>query len=314
MTTISSALIIAGNDIRLIFREKNFLIIILIFILMSALSSYIGWASQHILHLVYNSSAAQLLTAGKTVPPFPLTDLSPLYLMKNMIIYVVLIGALLAIIIGHTLSTNDRKAGVTKIIFSKPVTRSSFYLGKIIASSAILLFALGVSMVVSLITIIVISPIHMSTFLDICIFYTSSFLYLAGFSYLAIACGFLTDSSTKGILLPLLFWIVIIFVIPELGSALYPTSSLNPVLPSVTTLDSPILTTIHSFIYPFSISEQYKDFTSGILGVQRAIPASNIVGFPSWLHLVILIFWFIYTLEYLFGEVRGFNAAEGYYE
>lgn len=281
---------------------------------MSALSSYIGWSSQHILHQVYGLSVVQLLTIGKTAPTFPLADLSPLYLMKNMIIYVVLIGALLAIVIGHTLSTNDRMAGATKIIFSKPVTRRSFFFGKIFASSAILFFALGISMIVSILMMQVITPVNAGTFLDICIFYAISFLYLAGFSYLAITFGFLTDSSTKGILIPLLFWIVIIFVLPELGSALYPTSSLNPVLPSVNTLDSPILTTIHSFIYPLSVSEQYKEFTAGVLGVQSAAPASNIAGFLSGFHLIILILWFILTLGCSFGAIRRFNASMGDYE
>lgn len=303
--------IMAAKDIRLLLKENTFLIIISIFIIMSILSTYIGWSSQNILRQVYDAASKEIIQEGKPVPPFPLSQNSPLYVMKNMIIYIVLIGALLSIIIGHIVSINDRRAGTSRILFSKPFSKKQFLSGKILAASKILFFVLFLSMIISVISVALLSSISLDTFFAICIFYASSFLYLAGFAYFGIFFGIKTNNSTQAILLPLILWIIIIFVLPEFGSALYPTSSLNPVLPNVNLLDSPTLKTIHSIVYPFSISEQYKEFEASSMGIKSDITETNIQSYSQGIHLLILFAWFFISLALSYYAAETFNAAEG---
>jgi hypothetical protein len=118
------------------------------------------------------------------------------------------------------------------------------------------------------------------------------------------------DTSTKAIVLPLLIWIVITFMLPELGSALYPTSSLNPVLPATTVLGSPVLQTIHSVIYPFSISEHYKDFSATTLGLSNTSETSIII-YPQEIHLLILFVWLFLAVGLSYYAVKKFDAAQG---
>jgi hypothetical protein len=66
-------------------------------------------------------------------------------------------------------------------------------------------------------------------------------------------------------LLSLTIWIIITFVLPDLTSALYPTASLNPVLPATQVLSSPVLDIIHNIFYPFSISQHYKELSNHLI-------------------------------------------------
>jgi ABC-type transport system involved in multi-copper enzyme maturation permease subunit len=99
-------------------------------------------------------------------------------------------------------------------------------------------------------------------------------------------------------------------MLPELGSALSPTSSLNPVLPTTTLLGSSVLQTIHSVIYPFSISEHYKEFSANALGLTSTSETSTIV-YPQEIHLTILFVWLILAVGLSYYVMKKFDATQG---
>jgi len=308
---LDSENILAKKDRRLLFKDNTFLIILAIFILMTIASTYIGWSSEHTITRVYDETAKELLAAGKPVPSSPFVSTPPLAIIQNMIIYVILIGALLSITLGHIISINDRKAGVTRILFSKPFSKKTFFLGKILSSLQILLIVLLFSFIVSIISILILGSFSIQSFTGLLIFYIGSFIYLAGFTFLGLFFGLKTKNSTQAILIPLLIWIVITFALPELGSALYPTSSLNPILPQTNILDSPILSTMHNIIYPFSISEQYKEFSSNALGLTSNALPTNITPYSQEVHLLLLSLWFLLILGLVAYAVKKYDASEG---
>jgi ABC-type transport system involved in multi-copper enzyme maturation permease subunit len=119
---------------------------------MSLASTYIGWSAQHAVTSIYSASAMQLQSEGSPVPPSPFADLPHLFLLKNMIIYVVLIGALLAINIGHSAGMRERKAGVVKILFSRPVQKRDFIIGKILGISLVLMAIMILAAIVSIVS------------------------------------------------------------------------------------------------------------------------------------------------------------------
>ncbi len=299
------------KDSKLLFRENTFLVILAIFVLMSIASSYIGWSSQHTITKVYDATASELSSLGKPVPPSPFLSTPQLAIIKNMIIYVVLIGALLAITLGHTIAINDRKAGVTRILFSKPFSRKDFLLGKVYSVIYMLLIALFSSLVISMISLSILGSFSIQSLGELILFYLGSLVYLAGFAFLGLFFGLKTNSSTKAILIPLLLWIVITFALPELGSALYPTSSLNPVLPQTNLLESPVLSTMHNLVYPVSVSEQYKDFSSKSLGLTTNTLPTNTQPYSQTLNFLILILWFCTTLGLASYAAIRFDASEG---
>jgi len=307
---MNKSIIIANNDLKYLFREKTFFLILSIFIVMTLTSTYIGWSSQHTVQKVYDATAKQMLSEGTIPPPSPFTDIPPLDIVKNMIIYVVMIGSLLAITTGHVIGIRDRKAGVVRILFSKPIKKENFLLGKILAILFMLLMLMVASIIISIFSVSLLSHLTFVLFIKILGFYFLSFAYLSGFALLGLGFALMEKNSAVALLIPLILWIVITFALPELSSALYPTSSLNPVLPQTDVLASPVLAAIHSIFYPFSISEHYKLLASIILGLQQThnMGAAN---YSPPTHVVILVIWSIISAVADVYSVLRFDTSQG---
>jgi ABC-type transport system involved in multi-copper enzyme maturation permease subunit len=301
---------VAKNDIQHLLREKTFFLILIVFILISLASTYIGWASQHTVESVYQESAITLQLLGKTVPLSPFSNLPPLEIVKNMIIYIVLIGSLLAITIGHSIGTKDQKAGVVRILFSKPLTKKEFLIGKALSLGLILLAILTVSLTISAVSVGILSQMSVVLLMQLIGFYAISFFYTLGFGFLGLGFGLMKRNSAVALLSPIIIWVIITFALPEMSSALYPTGSLNPVLPQTDVLNSPVLSTVHNIFYPFSISEHYRVFASGLLNLQEA--SENVyVSYSPTFCIFILVTWVIVTSGVLIYSMSKFDVSRG---
>ena len=113
-----------------------------------------------------------------------------------------------------------------------------------------------------------------------------------GFALLAMVFAMYIKDSASALLYALFIWIIITFALPELGSALFPTSSLNPVLPPTDFLQSSTLIYIHKAVYPFSVSEHFKEISSVILGIKTEPTAVSVYKvYSATINFLILIFW-----------------------
>jgi ABC-type transport system involved in multi-copper enzyme maturation permease subunit len=301
---------IAKNEIQHLFRERTFFLILTVFILISLASTYIGWASQHTVESVYQESVITLESIGKTAPPSPFSNLPPLEIVKNMIIYVVLIGSLLAITVGHSIGTKDQRAGVVRILFSKPLTKKEFLLGKALSLGLVLLAVLTVSLIISTVSVAILSQLSFVLLLQLIGFYAVSYFYMLGFGFLGLGFGLMKRNSAIALLTPIIIWVIITFALPEMSSALYPTSSLNPVLPQTEILNSPVLSAIHNIFYPFSVSEHYRVLSYGILNLQET--AGTIYSnYSPMICAFILAAWVIITSGVLTYSMSKFEISRG---
>lgn len=301
---------IAKNEIQHLLRERTFFLILIVFILISLASTYIGWASQHTVENVYQESVMTLESIGKTVPPSPFSNLPPLEIVKNMIIYVILIGSLLAITIGHSIGTKDQRAGVVRILFSKPLTKKQYLIGKALSLGSVLFAILTVSLIISVVSVAILSQLSLILLLRLIGFYAISFFYMLGFGFLGLGFGLMKKNSAIALLTPIIIWVIITFALPEMSSALYPTSSLNPVLPQTDILNSPILSAIHNIFYPFSISEHYRVLSSEILNLQKAT-GTIYTSYSPLVCAFILAAWVVVTSGVLTYAMSQFDISRG---
>jgi len=306
-----SCYIVARQEIRTTMKEKTFILLLVIFMGMTLASTYIGWSSSHTIQSVYNSTVAFLQEQGKAIPPQPFESASHLSLMKNMIIYIVLIGALLAITVGYLMGIRDRRAGVTRIIFSRNITKRQFLLGKVLAILFVLGSMLLIASIVSTISSMLLSRITFADVMRIAGFYGFSLVYLAAFSFLGLSFALTRNTSTIALLSPIIIWLAITFVLPELTSALYPTASLNPILPQTDVLQSTALNAIHTAVYPLSISEQFKVVTGNILMLPYQPVVTRNFDYPFWLGYISVPIWAVVCLAVSLIAVGKFKQSQG---
>ncbi len=263
---MSSTAVIARQHLRLLSRSHTFLLMLVVLLGMTALSGFIGWSSHATILRVYDETVRTLTAAGKPVPPNPFAYKPRLSLLNNMIIYVPLIGALLAIVIGSMSITGDRQAGVTRVIFSRPVRRSSYFWGKVAGSAVAGTVIMAACLLLSVIGLTLINQglPTASELLRLTLFYALSGLYLLLFALIGLVAALLTRSQSLGLFAAVAVWALITFATPQFTSGLRPVASLNPVTDPVAVSHSGFFRAT-SKAKPIAVNEQYKALSTRLL-------------------------------------------------
>ncbi|MEO7430007.1 MAG: ABC transporter permease subunit [Acidimicrobiales bacterium] len=256
---------VARQQLLSLRRQRVFLALLATLLTMTGLAGVIGWSSHHTILRVYNQATALLAAEGKPGPPNPF-DLKPtLSLLSNMSIYIPLIGALLALVIGHLAMADDETTGIGRLIFSRPVRRSSYVAGKAIAAAAALAIAMAACTVVSSAALVIVNhAVPTGGELGrLALFYGLSWLYLLGFALVGMVTVLTTPRRSLALLAAMGVWLVLTFALPQFTSGLHPVASLNPIVDPVSTSQPFFRLTAKA--RPISITEQYKHAAAQIL-------------------------------------------------
>jgi ABC-type transport system involved in multi-copper enzyme maturation permease subunit len=301
--------IIAKNEFKTLFKENTFTVLLIIFILMTIFSTYIGWSAKNTIINVYQETVKEISLKGiKEIPPNPFTGTPDLSILKNMIVYVFLIGSLLALVIGNNAFIRDRRSGVLRIIFSKFISKQTYIFGKIVGIFETLLFVIFISFLLSLFSTVLISG-HFLTPIEILKlsgFYAISLVYLLIFSMVGLYFAINSDGESIALLIPVIIWVIITFVMPQITSSLVPTALLNPTNIQAVTPHSNYFHILQIVIRPFSISESYKEISDILLETNSGINAISILQ-TKFQNAVGLIIMFSYLGISMFGSIYAIN-------
>jgi ABC-type transport system involved in multi-copper enzyme maturation permease subunit len=279
--------IIAAHQVRILLRERVFLAILAALLLMTVLAGVIGWSSHNTITKVYDESTALLASEGKSAPPDPFEFKPRLALLSNMTIYILLIGALLAIVVGHLAIVGDRVSGANRLIFSRPMRRSVYLCGKLAGIGVALAAILTLSLVLSVISLTIVNS-SFPTAAEIgrlALFYGLSLVYMLLFALVGVTTALLVEGRSLALLVALGVWMIVTFMVPQFTSGLRPTASLNPVVDPVSTSQRFFEITSHA--RAFSISERYREASTSIL--QTAPGRTNTDNLDAALMLTVLL-------------------------
>lgn len=306
---------IALNELRLISREKTFLILLIVFLLMTFFSAYIGWSTQTIVTQVYHTATLLLKHAGTMhTPPNPFIQIPPLSIFKNMIIYIFLIGALLAIVLGHRSFIRERKSGVVLLLFSKPLHRNTYILGKMVGIFLSLFAVLGITCVVSLVSTFFIPHLALTVFEveKLILFYFFSLIYMLIFSFVGLFFAIILPDESLALFSPILVWVTVTFILPELITGQNPVALLNPTNISQSNLQGSFFSIMHTILSPFSIEQQFTAIAQPILETsqqfQYLLPVDVLTA--NLQVIFSLFFYFVITLTLCMYSLRKYQVSK----
>jgi ABC-type transport system involved in multi-copper enzyme maturation permease subunit len=274
---MSATAVIARQHLLVLTRRHTFLLLLGVLLLMTALSGLIGWSSHATITRVYDETVRTLAATGRQAPPNPFGDKPRLALLNNMVIYVPVIGALLAIVMGHTSVTNDREAGVNRILFSRPLRRAPYFWGKLAGNAVAGTVVMTACLALSIVALALINggaPTG-SEVVRLVAFYALSGAYLLLFVLVGMVAALVLRSQSMGLFAAVAIWMLVTFATPQFTSGLRPVASLNPVTDPVTPASSAFFRTT-SKAKPIAVNEQYKALSARILTEgSRAEPAKT---------------------------------------
>ena len=258
---------IASQQIVALRRQRVFVSLLTLMLAMTAVAGVLGWSSHRTIVGVYDQATILLTQRGELVPANPFTLKPTLSLLANMEIYIPLIGALLALIVGHLAMADDATTGIGRLLFSRPLPRPAYVAGKALAVAIALAGTLLACAVVSAVEVGLVN--HAAPSLGelgrIGLFYALSWLYLLAFAVVGMVAVLLTDRRPLALLGALGVWLVVTFAMPEFTSGLHPVASLNPVVDPVSTSQRLFQITAHA--RGASLFEQYKAASAQLLAI-----------------------------------------------
>lgn len=245
-------------------RQRVRLIGVATLLMVTAMAGILGWSSHHTIVRVFDQAVQMQAAAGNAAPANPFLLKPSLSLLSNMVVYIPLIGALIAVMVGHLAMAEDQTNGMGRLIFTRPIARTQYALGKILSAVRLLATALAGCWVLSLVALLIVNrTLNGPDLARLTGFYALSWAYLVVFALIGMLTALLIRRRSLALLSAIAVWIVVTFVLPQFVSGLRPTQSLNP-LSEPAGLSQGFFRITH-LAQPISLVEGYKDAASSIL-------------------------------------------------
>lgn len=312
MSTRSPMLHVAKATLQTSMRDSTFILLTALFLAMVLLSAWLGWSATQTINAIYSEAVKFMQGEGVVIPPNPVSEGSPLAQLRNMSIYVALLGALAALVLGHLAIASDRKSGVIPIIASRPLSRVSYASGKLVAISAAIIGLTLFAAVVNVITLLVLPGLTLApdTWIRLAGFYVVSAFYMMAFGYLAALCAIKLKSESIALLLPVTIWLVLTFILPQVTANISPYAAMNPLSATAALPTGAFFTFTDTVFGPLSLAEAYRSLSTEFLLLspdnlpRRSVPSSI---FTMVLFNVILAAGFVFAATRFDASRSDFN-------
>jgi ABC-2 type transport system permease protein len=201
--------------------------------------------------------------------------------MRDSVIYVVLIGSLMAIILGAQASLRDRKSNANELIKTRNVNLIHRILGQLSAVGSIIILLEIIALLTSFISIWVIqkAPLNIGAIFSLLGYGALSAILMMAIAAIGFTFGTISKSEESSLLYPIVGWAVVTFTIPQIITSTHPVALLNPT-PAVST-GTGLAQSVINGISPLAVMENFKAIANAILGIDKSLQLS-MVGLLSF--------------------------------
>ncbi len=253
-------------------RSRSPQLIVVVFLLLTSLSSLIGWLTVRNVTRIYRD----IVKLGLTSAPNPFLNVPPLYYMRNCVIYIVLVGSLMAIVLGAQASLRDRKSSADSLIKTRNVSLLQRNLGQLGAIGAILAGLEIAVLASSLGTIWLIEGNFLDTnsVLHLLVFGLVSWLLMCAVACVGFVAGLFARNEESALLYPFIGWAVITFTIPQIITSTHPVALLNPT-PAIS-VGTGLAQSAVDILSPLMLMEHFKEISNSLLSIDTNISLSKV--------------------------------------
>lgn len=300
---------IAAKEFRTAFRDRIFLLITLLFVLLSIVSVYIGSSTKHAELQAYADIVALLKSQGSSAFP-PAPQFYPLAILHNMITYVGTVGAVLAIFLGFDTFSGEREKGTLRLLLSRPLYRDQLVSGKLLGGGLVLGLLLLLTLAFNMVLFSVVSGLAPSITeqIRLLVFIVLAFAYMLSFYIATVFVSIKTQDRSFGFLIMLLLWLSVTFVIPQLAESQRSMAyALNATAQTVTQLPSD--TSISKTIEIFSPLVQFQTIGRDLLQVNAETANTGIVAI-FLKRILALVYMLVPGIILLFAAYKSFLREE----
>jgi ABC-type transport system involved in multi-copper enzyme maturation permease subunit len=289
---MNNAVTIAKKEFRDILRSRLLLIIILFMAVITVTSILVSSQVFQSQVSQYNESLNLLKELGKA-PTGPAPELFPLNLLRGVIDYVEIIGAVLGILLGYLTISREKNSRTLNLILTRPVSRTEIVVGKVLGNAALVaLTLLGVG-IFSYLGLRVVGGVALNQIelLKLGLVLLLSFAYIMIFFSLTFVLSLRMKPISHALMIAFVIWLAIVLILPQVGDTMDPDNQVPGGFFNSMHLTKPqeiqVMTnfknyeTIRNSIEEMSITKHYERASFAILGIKKefnAVPLADILA------------------------------------
>lgn len=214
---MNARVIIARKEWRTILRDRILIVMAALFIAMSIASVYIGSSTKGTEQQVYMDIAQLALQQGTEPPAAPV--IYPLEILENIIDYIVMIGAVLAIFLGYRSMRVEHDGSTLTLLRSRPLTYGDILVGKWMGAAGMIGAILLITFLFNLALFLLVSGLSptIGEVIRLAVSTVFAFVYMMIFYTAALMITWKASNGTFAFMVMMTVWIFISFVIPQLA-------------------------------------------------------------------------------------------------
>ncbi len=228
----------------------------------------------------YNQSVQILKDLGKSADAIIAPQFYPLKMLRGVMDYLEIIGAIIGIILGYLSIAKEKGKNTLQLLLSRPLGKFDIAVGKIIGNSLLIMSVLGVVLTVVYFIMWFIGGAQILPLeaMKLIIVFLASYFYIMFFFGLTSILALKFKSLPNALIVGFVIWLCFVLVIPQIGDTMDPDNqipggffkSMNITKPQATEIMKKFHTyeTVRNGVEESSITKHYERLSFALLGIK----------------------------------------------
>lgn len=261
-------------------RNYVFVTFLAFLVVLTGISMYVGALDFQSKVAIFEKAYQALLAAGQPVGNLVRPEFFPLQLLRATIEYLEIIGAILALSLGYLSIAKEKGNNTLPLIFTRPLTRTRYFVGKLIGNAA-LLTSVCVLLFLTIIGILVlVGGVHLSMLelAKLLLSALASLVYLSVFFLLAAFATIVMKYPSNALILTFVVWMFFVLIVPQIGDTMdtdnqvpggfFNALHINQTDSHIILKQFPVYENLRNGAEETSITKHYERLTFALLGIK----------------------------------------------
>jgi ABC-2 type transport system permease protein len=302
---MSNSLVIARKEWKDILHSGIFLTVLLLLLVLTVTSVIVSSFVFKSQVDSYQSSLQILKELGKQ-PGGPQPELFPLNLLRGVVDYLEIVGAILGILLGSLTIAREKNTQTLKLILTRPVSRKELLFGKMMGNAVfigIVLAFVGSFAILSLVFVAG-AALTLTEAVKLLLVLVISWIYIMAFFSLAAFLSLSMRSLSNALVVAFTIWLIFVLILPQIGDTMDPDNQVpggffnslhfNKEQEKLVLARFSSYENARNFIEELSVTKNYERASFALLGIKpefNGLPVPDILG-QKWFDILVVMLFF----------------------
>lgn len=277
---MNKIIVLAKKEYSDSLKNKVFLILLGFLLILTITSIAVASFDFQNKVIEYNNSVRILQSLGKSTDMITAPQFYPLKMLRGVIDYLEIIGAIIGIILGYLSVAKERGKNTLQLLLSRPLGKFDIVAGKLLGNSLLVATVIGsiLAIIYFIMWFVGGAQLSITELTKLILVFASSFFYIIFFFGLSFILSLKFKSLPNALIVSFVIWLCFVLVIPQIGDTMDPDNqipggffkSMNIGKPQATEIMKKFHTyeVVRNGIEESSVTKHYERLSFALLGIK----------------------------------------------